>query len=67
MHICAIPFSHSSIHQARKQRLNETELQFLLIKAGTDDLQVATGESAENVWSYTVWYKHLMMKSSTDM
>ena len=34
-------------YQARKRKLDETELQFLRMRAGTEDLQVATGDLAE--------------------
>ena len=34
-------------YQARKRKLDEPELQFLRMRAGTEDLQVATGDLAE--------------------
>ena len=35
-------------YQARKSKLDETELQFLRMRAGTEDLQVTRGDLAEN-------------------
>merc|ERR1719270_3109174 len=35
-------------YEARKKKLDETELQFLRMRAGTEDLQVARGDLAEN-------------------